>query len=282
MGDEDGATTLSREALELASFRLLLSAKLSDAGVDANSSVSIATDIIRAARDIPGYYPQCMSLLIQHLRTPYGDMLERTIARQLIDGDMVAGEVVQVDLAELATPPDKRRVGTSQIYGKLLLNQMEAEAARGVAAHIERSIYNETINICTFKEITTRSWHNPGFVGIYSGRISTIVMYLDPGSSVCLEYGPRLYQNICAGTVELDALGKMDEAHLCPEAFQQERDEITIRSGQKVEEKTSAMWPCPMCGARKATYREVQDRSSDEPASIYCTCTVCNHNYKPC
>lgn len=271
-------------AQQLASYRLLLAGRLGDAGLPPERQAACAPAIIAAAQAVPGYYPHGLHALIQHLCTPYGDMLEHTIAGGLASGALAPADVVRIDLAMLAEPPDKRKVGTSQLYAKLRLNGMAADAARAAAAQIERGIYNQAIYICTFRDITTRSWDNPGFVGIYSGRVSTIALYLDPGSSVCREYGPLLYRRMCGEgeRLALAAVGQMSEADLCPAAFKLERDEITLRSEQKVEERTSALWPCPVCHARAATYREVQDRSSDEPASIYCTCTVCSHNYKPC
>ena len=219
---------------------------------------------------------------VEHIHTPFGDFHERTLAREYMSERLNATEVAQWDMISIVLESqDPRRIGRGHMYKLLVKNKMEIAQARSMAESIERSVYNQVIRSSTYETTTTRSWDNPDFTQLYGARISTISINLDPDSSICKVYGTGLFQSLQKGDLKPENLGAMSAETLCPSAFRQEKEEIKERSGQKVEEKVSALWRCPGCGARSCTYREVQDRAADEPASIYCTCTVCGQNFKP-
>lgn len=220
--------------------------------------------------------------IVAAMCVPCGPYLETTLARRYLCGEISAAELVQVDTDALtAASRSPRRIGMGRIYELLIKNGMDPARAGHIARAAEVSIYNQVIHISQYVLCTMRMWDNPEFVALYSSRLATISINLDPDSSICREYGTGLFRCINDGTVLPEDLGAMSAEALCPAAFQKEKEEIANRSGQKVEEKVSALWACPDCKARSCTYREVQDRAADEPASIYCTCTVCSRNFKP-
>ena len=250
-----------------------------------NEAREVDTD--RPARDLAAELTARREIgahsLVLAMREPCGQYLETTLARQYLSGEISAQELAGTDVDEiLAAGQDPRRVGTGQIRALLIKNGM-ADAARAseMARAAEVSIYNRVIHISQYVIPTMRTWENREFVALYSSRLATVLMNLDPESSICREYGTRIYQRLVEGSLQPGELGAMSAESLCPAAFQKEKEEIASRSGQRVEEKVSALWACPECKARSCTYREVQDRAADEPASIYCTCTVCGHNFKP-
>ena len=57
--------------------------------------------------------------------------------------------------------------------------------------------------------------------------------------------------------------------------------DIKIRSEQKIEKKITTMYRCPRegCGARRATTRLVQTRSSDEDNTLFVTCLECDNTW---
>lgn len=244
-------------------------------------SAALGRDAARALVDAlqAGQFANA-NAVVSNLHTPYGEFLENTLAGQLLAGAATAQDVAAFDTSVFARPPPARVVGRSLVYRLLGLNGMPAEQRRRVADELERAVYNEVINVSMYVTGTMRSWDNPDFVQLYSSRLSTLATNIDPGSVVCQQYGSQLYDRLASGALSAAEAGRMCAEEMCPAAFARENAEIAERSGQRVEEKVSALWTCPVCAARASTYREVQDRASDEPASIYCTCTVCGHHFK--
>jgi len=118
------------------------------------------------------------------------------------------------------------------------------------ATRLERSCYNRVIESCT---TVVRSWDSEAFVGMYSSRCGTLVCNLDPDSSVCRAHGTHALDQLAAGHWSPDEAGRYTSGQLCPAAASRERDEITLRSQQRIEEKTSQLYQCPHCRARHCT-----------------------------
>lgn len=62
-----------------------------------------------------------------------------------------------------------------------------------------------------------------------------------------------------------------------PAATKHIYDKIMSQSTQSNTKKTSDMYKCKICGARKTTYVLKQARASDEAQTIIITCQVCNN-----
>lgn len=58
-----------------------------------------------------------------------------------------------------------------------------------------------------------------------------------------------------------------------------EDDIQDIRKQASSEVEACTLYECPRCGARKHTYREVQQRSLDEPTNVKCNCLKCGFKW---
>ena len=58
------------------------------------------------------------------------------------------------------------------------------------------------------------------------------------------------------------------------------RKEEIIKEGQNMMATDRFMCPNRNCRARKATYKEVQIRSADEPMTIFLCCLVCGKRWR--
>lgn len=150
-----------------------------------------------------------------------------------------------------------------------------------IAKTIEKTCYAIIIKSSKQSEDPPcRQWTSPLFLEMYSNRCGIIYNLLNPESSSCRLYGSTLLQSIIDGTIDISMIGSMSEKELCPQATQKERDEISLRSEQRVIEKESNLFKCPNCKERRVTYREVQLRAIDEAPDYLCKCLKCNHRFK--
>ena len=216
----------------------------------------------------------------------------RTIRRDIQDGFVTPQAVLQYNFEIIASPLDQHRHAYQHMYYCALMEvnaSLAPEKQKGTAAvvriveELERSVYNKAIRNCQSQGTSViRSWKNPTFISYYSTRASTIYLNINPRSSIVQSHGNRIGVGLLEGAFDPLVVGESTESELCPSGSKNESAIVEIRRKQKVEEKTSSWWTCPNpgCKAQSCTYREVQDRSADEPASIYCTCTKCGTNFK--
>lgn len=232
--------------------------------------------------------PQCQDFLGK-CTIPCGPIAESSLLEYLFCG-------VQLGLLLSMLPSiverQPREVITGKIFRHLKMFVARNERAlegvatdpnslKHVAQEVERSIYNCVIQECQAQgDSIMRSWEDQAFVGRYSARSCVILDHINPESDIVLKYKPDLAMSIMKGTIDFKRVGTLRAIDICPEAFRTEAEIIQLRKQQKVKKRVTEMWTCPGCKARKSTYREVQDRSPDEPPSIYCKCMVCHMRFK--
>jgi len=225
--------------------------------------------------------------LCRALPEDYGEFLEDSLAAHISSGRVTAREAVtpQVYKAHLDVSPRKRC--RAQFY-KILRRDPRFDSPgdagrKTMAREIERGCYNAAINRCNEStDSYRRQWDSQMFVNVYSARCGLVSSNIDPGGSVV--------KSIEGGTWALDCLaskkwlpqdlGTMTATQLCPMAGKAERDKITHRLQQHIEEKTSSLFACPHCHKRNHTYRQVQIGAGDEPSTFMCTCKECGQNYE--
>ncbi|WRY69414.1 pI243L [African swine fever virus] len=117
------------------------------------------------------------------------------------------------------------------------------------------------------------------FLEEYSTRCGTINHIINCEKKSHQQQDNDALNKLISGELKPEAIGSMTFAELCPSAALKEKTEITLRSQQKVAEKTSQLYKCPNCKQRMCTYREVQTRALDEPSTIFCTCKKCGHEF---
>jgi DNA-directed RNA polymerase subunit M/transcription elongation factor TFIIS len=222
------------------------------------------------------YIQRCEELR-RALERPYGDFLETTLGEQLMFDKLTPSEVLIKCTEPYNITPRQRY---QSIFYKVFANDNRFTNPKNYAIRLERSCYNQSIKMCTQMDAPIiRSWDSEEFVAIYSSRCGTILCNLDPTSCVCRAHGIYALDQLASGSWSPDNMGKYQSAELCPAAAIRERAEITLRSQQIINEKTSQLYRCPSCRTRNCTYREVQTRALDEPATIFCTCKNCGTEF---
>jgi DNA-directed RNA polymerase subunit M/transcription elongation factor TFIIS len=234
-----------------------------------------------------GLSPDELIHLLKHLVSPCGDLYRRTILGELVAERVRVGDLMALPLEQFENMPRPRERVQGMFCNSLAVHNASQPHPHpdshivDLARQMELDLYNCVIHSCTeLGDSILRSWENPNFVSHYSARVDTIQRHLDPYSAMVKSHGNQLAVGLLTGTTAPHSIGSMSAADLCPQAFAVERDIIDLRKGQKVEKKVTALWTCPGCHSRSSTSRQVQDRSADEPASIYCTCTKCHLEFK--
>jgi DNA-directed RNA polymerase subunit M/transcription elongation factor TFIIS len=195
-------------------------------------------------------------------------------------GELSAEEVLR---GERPPPPDPRRVYRG-LFLKVLMEGHPAYADRARALkdakELERGCYNTAITTGEKRHHLGASWERQGFVEYYSEVCGALVQHLDPKSLSCRAYGAGLICDLAEGKVKAEELGAWPASRYCPAAAAEASEEIEKRKAQKVVEKASTSYKCPSCGAKNCTWISAQTRSSDEPATILCTCLSCGKGFR--
>lgn len=144
--------------------------------------------------------------------------------------------------------------------------------------NIEKSCYLTLIQTCKSDQtISQLRWNNPVFLQRYEDRVSVILNHLNPNSITNKKYGLSVLDNLYSGNITPTDIGKLTDTELCPSSITKETFEINTRNMQKIKEKYSTLYSCPVCKTKKCTYRSVQLKSLDEEAQIICRCLNCNN-----
>jgi DNA-directed RNA polymerase subunit M/transcription elongation factor TFIIS len=144
----------------------------------------------------------------------------------------------------------------------------------GAAAElIERSCYNATIaaNKAANQSLLI---HSSEFKSRYDSISTRVVLALTAGST---SFSPSLVERVNADAAKI---GFMTAEELNPEANAAAREEIRVRSAQKIKLKTSTAYRCKKCGNNCTTYEEYQGRSGDEQSCISHKCMICGHTWR--
>ena len=150
------------------------------------------------------------------------------------------------------------------------LHTLEAEY---VASDIENSCYNNTIEKSkNSDEIICRRWDEPLFKNIYEMRCHIIKNLIDIYSLSNSTYTIDLIDRIINKNIDTKMIGMMSERELCNISFKDENAEIDIRSTQKINYKSSNLFPCPKCHQKNCIYNVQQISASDESPHFMCQC----------
>jgi len=234
-----------------------------------------------------GHYSAAFSGLCRALPEPYGDYLEASLAAQIADERVSVQDAVAPKAYNAHQTVEPRQRCRALFYAILArdprFNSPKDKKRRDYASRIERGCYNAAIARCAESaDSYRRRWDSPMFVNVYSGRCGLVAANIDPGGSVVkqVEGGAWALDRLATKVWLPESLGAMTATELCPLAGKAERDAVTHRLKQKVDEKTSSLFACPRCHKRNHTYRQVQIGAGDEPSTFMCTCKECGENYE--
>jgi len=178
-----------------------------------------------------------------------------------------------------------RRNSKDEFTNLLMLHpyyKSKALIAENIAIDIENSCYNMTIEKSkNSDEIICRRWEDPLFVNIYEMRCHLIKNLLDMNSLSNKTYNIQLIDKIITNTIDPKNLGKLNEREICDLAFEDEINEINVRSMQKIAIKSSNIFQCPKCYEKNCIYNVQQISSPDESPHFMCECLNpnCRHRF---
>lgn len=227
------------------------------------------------------------------MNEPCGKFMHTTILKIMLHSDKNAKAIFLEPFEDLKKSvvgsSGNRKKSMSHIYkalkeAKTELTKVHPDIANcpidTIAEKIERSAYNCIVTQCDSYTVMC-SWDNPEFISYYRERISIIYEALNPHSKISKSIGLTFPLRVIKGEIDPVSIGEMTTRQIHPEGFSVEMDIINLRREQKVEETISELFKCPVCKARRCTYKEVQVRSADEPGSITCKCLNCGARFEP-
>ena len=171
-----------------------------------------------------------------------------------------------------------------------------------IIKNLEISIYNSCIKVsllndiprCWNFEIDNRPFNQ--FRDLYKNKAISIINNLDPNGFI---KNKNLLNRFLFNEKNNILDSKFDEIvdisekihYLCnimkpmemfPErydSFLKDREEL-FNKMKHVEEIEDGLLQCGRCKSRKVKYHEMQTRSADEPATLFCHCTKCNNRWR--
>lgn len=136
---------------------------------------------------------------------------------------------------------------------------------------VEQGIYDYTKQYCESNE---------------NNLVMSTAIYKDCAKNLIFNFekNSKTMQNILS-LISGNAYNAYNLAFLRPEELDNENWEKIISRQQLTEDKLTNLpaveWkPCVVCKSNKYNYRLLQTRSSDEPMTIFYTCTECDKTYK--
>lgn len=139
---------------------------------------------------------------------------------------------------------------------------------------IETSCFNKALDKANEDRIYI-DWENPKFAFIYQLICSRVSKNLDKNSEVGSSW---LFDMLWAKTIGRDEVAYLSSEELVnkPKDIQ---EMISLRRKQKLNYKTSTLYTCKNCKAKKCTVRTQQMRSLDEGFTIILNCTICGFRF---
>ena len=210
----------------------------------------------------------------------FGNCLEHTVPGRIAEGHAAKVLTTRYLRQVLNFRPDPRDRGRAQLFDALTksLPGLDKESRVSKSTEIERGCFNEVIAACEGDTAIIRNWSLPAFRQMYSERIYTLAITMDPDSSV-VSAGYDNVVELLRHNPQLETLGGLGAAELLPGAYEAETKKVAARAMQGISERVSNLFRCPNCKAKECTYRQVQTRSLDEPATIFCTCKHCGKTF---
>jgi DNA-directed RNA polymerase subunit M/transcription elongation factor TFIIS len=175
---------------------------------------------------------------------------------------------------------NRSRLNTLSALGACITNLLEfkswkKEAVYKLITDLEQGCVNAAIDWDT---TTHNNWNNSKFVAIYDTFSLQLTRNLDPYSST--GKNQYLIDRIIDGTFPPDQVAKLSPEELNPDAVSEIKKQINesdrLKDAMKVL-KSTKLHTCSKCGNNETLYDERQIRSGDEGASVFYTCTRCNH-----
>ncbi len=157
------------------------------------------------------------------------------------------------------------------IKAENLKNEQEIqEKIEQMSRRLERGCLNKTVEECSSEQIECL-WNNKIFVERYSSECARIAHNID------IKNYAKLVLKLYSDELHPKDVSYMRTCDINPDALEEEVNEITIRSQQKVQKKFSDRYTCPKCKQRKTEFEGTQTSSADEISALKLKCLNCDH-----
>ena len=148
-----------------------------------------------------------------------------------------------------------------------------------LSLNLERGIFNYTIQTARLRNVV-RKWDNKAFVMIYVDKFKSILLNLNPKSTI---KNKELLKRLKNKEFKAHELAFMTHQELYPEKWKYLIDKKIKRDKSEGVVDLSAATDeffCFKCKKRKCSYYQMQTRSADEPMTTFVTCLLCGNNWR--
>jgi len=162
--------------------------------------------------------------------------------------------------------PNQFRQNIRNKFNQLFFNDIK------LSNNIEIATYNWAIQKAKSLKII-RSWDSPYFIQIYLNRLKTIYSNLNQNFILKIKNNELKPQDFVF----------MTHYELCPDKWNYMIDLKRKRDSDKFVSKMKAntnLYKCKTCKSNEIYMYELQTRSCDESATIFCQCVKCGTRWK--
>ena len=148
-----------------------------------------------------------------------------------------------------------------------------------LSLNLEKGIFNYTIQTARLRNVV-RKWDNKAFVMIYVDKFKSILLNLNPKSTI---KNKELLKRLKNKEFKAHELAFMTHQELFPEKWKYLIDKKIKRDKSEGVVDLSAATDeffCFKCKKRKCSYYQMQTRSADEPMTTFVTCLNCGKRWK--
>tara|TARA_B100000424_G_scaffold225565_1_gene185761 strand:+ start:6887 stop:7396 length:510 start_codon:yes stop_codon:yes gene_type:complete len=142
-----------------------------------------------------------------------------------------------------------------------------------MSVHIEKGIFNATLNHATQKNII-KKWDNIYFVQLYLDRLKIVIQNIK---------NPIILEKLKTRQFKAKDFAFLTHQEMLPEKWDEliELKKILLENkySPKVEASTDN-FTCWKCKSKQCTYYQLQTRSADEPMTTFVTCLNCSTRWK--
>jgi DNA-directed RNA polymerase subunit M/transcription elongation factor TFIIS len=170
------------------------------------------------------------------------------------------------------TEPEKFRENIRNKFNKLIRK-------KNYSLNLEKGIYNWAIAAAKKRSIV-RKWTNPSFVVLYTDRVKSIYINLNPKSSV---KNAQLLKRLKNKVFKAHQLAFMSHQQMFPSKWKPLIDAKIARDKNATEvnlEAATDQFHCFKCKKNICTYYQQQTRSADEPITTFISCLNCGSAWK--
>jgi DNA-directed RNA polymerase subunit M/transcription elongation factor TFIIS len=187
-----------------------------------------------------------------------------------------------------------RKIIKRAIANNTRINELTKEEKATISKYLEQGCLNYGVILSMNHNLFDSTEH----LSIYDAAVRRMSLLLNEKSDVyqeklidCIINDINSAKEYCEESNEeysrvlnymlknLKELPMISPQNIAPEAYKKDLDMIKIRTGIKVQLRTSPFKTCPRCKRKTVTFQEIQFRCADEAADVRHECIKCKHRW---